>query len=58
MVMMETLISSGKFTNKELKDINYCPIYLQVFFISDIMTLEGNKIEEWAGLGQRQAGLQ
>jgi hypothetical protein len=51
---METLIASGRFKNKELKDINYCRICLQVFFISDITNLEGNKIEEWAGCGQKQ----
>jgi hypothetical protein len=57
-VIMETLIASGRFTNKELKDINYCRIYLQAFLISDITTLEGNKIEEWVGLGQKQVGHQ
>jgi hypothetical protein len=41
-----------------LKDINYCRIYLQAFFISDITNLEGNKIKEWAGRGQKQAGRQ
>jgi hypothetical protein len=50
-VIMETLIASGRFTNKELKEINYCLIYLQELFISDITNLEGNKIEEWAGRG-------
>jgi hypothetical protein len=55
---METLIESGRFTNKELKDINYCRIYLQAFFISDIMNSEGIKIEEWAGRGKKQAGRQ
>jgi hypothetical protein len=39
MVIVETFIASGRFTNKELKDINYCRIYLQAFFISDITTL-------------------
>jgi hypothetical protein len=43
-VIMETLIASGRFTNKELKDINYCRLYLHTFFISDITNLEGNKI--------------
>jgi hypothetical protein len=50
-VIMETLIASGIFTNKELKNINYCRIYLQAFFISDIMNLEGDNIKEWAGRG-------
>jgi hypothetical protein len=52
----ETLIASGRFTNKALEENNYCRIYLQVFFISDISNLEGNKVEEWAGRGQRQVG--
>jgi hypothetical protein len=47
MVIMETLIASRRFMNKELKDINYCRIHLQAFFISDITNLEGKKIEEW-----------
>jgi hypothetical protein len=57
-VIMETLIASGRFTNKELKDINYCRVYLQAFFISDIMNLEGDKIKEWEGSGQKQVGRQ
>jgi hypothetical protein len=44
-VIMETIVASGRFRNKELKDINYCRIYLPEFFISDIANLEGNKIE-------------
>jgi hypothetical protein len=55
---METLRASGRFTNKELKDINYCRIYLQAFFISDITKLEGNNIQEWVGHVQKQAGRQ
>jgi hypothetical protein len=50
---MEALVASGRFRNKELKEINYCRIYLQEFFISDIMNLKENKIEEWSGCGQR-----
>jgi hypothetical protein len=57
-VIMETLIASGRFTNKELKDINYCRIYLQYLFIYDTTSLEGNTIEEWTGCGQKQAGRQ
>jgi hypothetical protein len=57
-VIMETLIASGRLTNKELKDINYCHIYLQAFFISDITNLEGNRIEEWVGCGKKQVGYQ
>jgi hypothetical protein len=52
-VIMETLVSPGRFTNKELKEINCCRKYLQALFISDITKLEGHKIEEWAERGQR-----
>jgi hypothetical protein len=41
-VIMETLIASGRFTKKELKEINYCSIYLQAFYLSDIMNTKGN----------------
>jgi hypothetical protein len=57
-VIMEMMIASGRFTNKELKVINNCQIYLQTFFISDITNLKGYKIEEWAGRGQKQVGRQ
>jgi hypothetical protein len=30
----------------------------EAFFISDITNLEGNKIDEWAGLGQKKVGRQ
>jgi hypothetical protein len=53
---MESLIASGRFTNKEVKEINYCCIYLQAFYISDIMNKKGNKIEAVAGRGQKQSG--
>jgi hypothetical protein len=57
-VIMESLIASSKFTNKELKEINYCRIYLQVFYLSDITNIKGNKIEAWVGRGQKQDGRQ
>jgi hypothetical protein len=57
-VRIETLIASGRFTNKELEDINYCSIYLQAFFLSDITYVEGNKTKEWMGRGHKQAGRQ
>jgi hypothetical protein len=55
-VIMESLIASGIFTNKELKEINYCRIYLQAFYLSDITNIKGNKIE--AGRVHKQAGSQ
>jgi hypothetical protein len=36
LAIMERLIASRRFTGKELQQINYCRIYLQVFFMSDI----------------------
>jgi hypothetical protein len=56
--IMESLIVSGRFTNKELKEINYFRIYLQVFFLSDITNTQGNKITAWAGRVQKQSGRQ
>jgi hypothetical protein len=53
---MESLIASGRFTNKDLKEINYYRVYLQVFYISYITNIKGNKIAAWAGRGQKQAG--
>jgi hypothetical protein len=55
---MESLIASGRFTNKELKEISYCRIYLQALYLSDITNIKGNKIEAWEGRGQKQAGHQ
>jgi hypothetical protein len=57
-LIMESLIASGIFTNKELKEINYCRIYLQASYLSDITNIKGNKIEAWVGRGQKQAGRQ
>jgi hypothetical protein len=57
-VIMESLIASGRFTNKDLKEINYCRIYLQSFYLSDITNIKGNTIESWVGRGQKQAGRQ
>jgi hypothetical protein len=57
-VIMESLIASGRFTNKDLKEINYCRIYLQVFYLSNITNIKNNKIAAWAGRGQKQYGRQ
>jgi hypothetical protein len=53
---MEALVASGRFMNKELKEINCCRIYLQAFFISYIMNLEGKRIKKWTGRVQSQVG--
>jgi hypothetical protein len=56
-VIMESLITSGRFTNKDLKEIKYCRIYLQVFYLSDITNTKGNNIAAWEGRGQKQSVL-
>jgi hypothetical protein len=55
---METIVASGRFINKELKEISYCCIYLQSFFMLDITNIEGDTIKAWASRGQRQVGRQ
>jgi hypothetical protein len=42
-------------TYSQVKDVNRCRIYLQVFHVSDITDLAGNTIEEWAKRGKRQS---
>jgi hypothetical protein len=42
-------------TDAQMKDVNRCRIYLQVFHISDITDLSGNTIEEWAKRGKHQS---
>jgi hypothetical protein len=53
---MERLIASGIFAGNELQHINYCRIYLQVFFMSNIANVKGTEIEKWARKGKRQVG--
>jgi hypothetical protein len=50
------VVASGRFSGKELQQINYCRIYLQVFFMSDIANVKGTEVEEWARKGKRQSG--
>jgi hypothetical protein len=42
-------------TDSQLKDVNRCRIYLQVFHVSNITDLAGKTIEEWAKRGKRQS---
>jgi hypothetical protein len=39
----------------QMKDVNRCRIYLQVFHTSDIADLTRNNIEEWSKQGKRQS---
>jgi hypothetical protein len=42
-------------TDAQMKDVNRCRIYLQVFHVSDITDLAGNTKEEWAKRGKHQS---
>jgi hypothetical protein len=44
------------FFTKDLKDINRCRIYLRVFYISDISTLDGQGITAWSQKGRQDGG--
>jgi hypothetical protein len=56
LAIMERLVVSGSFSGKEFQQINYCIIYLQVFFMSDIANVKGTKVEEWARKGKKIIG--
>jgi hypothetical protein len=56
LAIMERLLAAGRFSGKELQQINYCRIYLQAFFMSDIEIVKGTEVEEWARKGKMQAG--
>jgi hypothetical protein len=56
LAIMERFIASGRFSGKELQQINYCRIYLHVFFMYDIANVKGMDVEEWARKGKRQVG--
>jgi hypothetical protein len=47
--------STQDMMDAQMKDVNICTIYLQVFHTSDITDLAGNTIEEWAKQGKRQS---
>jgi hypothetical protein len=42
-------------TDAQMKDVNRCRIYLQVFHTSDIADLAGMTIKEWAKQGKQQS---
>jgi hypothetical protein len=45
---MESLTVSTHVKHSNLSAINRCRIYLLVFFLSDIVNIRADKIEEWA----------
>jgi hypothetical protein len=50
---MEELTGSALVNKRYLAAINRCRIYLWVFFLSDIVNIRGDTIEEWAINGER-----
>jgi hypothetical protein len=51
--IMEELTGSALVNKRDLTDINRCRVYLQVFFLSDIVNIQGGTIEEWEINGER-----
>jgi hypothetical protein len=45
--IMETITASGMFRPAEMREINICRLYLQVFFTSDITDNIGKNLEPW-----------
>jgi hypothetical protein len=43
--IMDTIISSGKFKPKEIRQLNYCREYLQVLTVSDITRADGKELD-------------
>jgi hypothetical protein len=42
---MEELTGYALVNKRDLTDINICRVYLQVFFLSDIMNIQGDTIK-------------
>jgi hypothetical protein len=51
--IMEEMTGSALVNKRDLADINRCRVYLRVFFLSDIVNIQGDAIEEWAITGER-----
>jgi hypothetical protein len=47
------VFANKNFTGKEMKDINRCRMYLQVFYLSDVTAIAGHHIEAWVIKGKR-----
>jgi hypothetical protein len=50
--LMEMATSSELFTAPEMRELDICRIYLQVFFISDLVDIAGIHVEAWAAKGE------
>jgi hypothetical protein len=53
MTIMEELTGSALVNKRDLIYINRCRVYLRVFFLLDIVNIQGDTIEEWAITGER-----
>jgi hypothetical protein len=51
---MERLVAAGRFSSNELQQINYCRIYLQVFFMSEIANVKGAEVKEFTRKGSME----
>jgi hypothetical protein len=49
---MEELTGSALVNKRDLTDINRCLVYLRVFFLLDIVNIQGDTIEEWEITGE------
>ncbi len=45
--LMDIALSSGRFTARQLKQVNYCQLYLQVVTAADVVLPSGYLIDEW-----------
>jgi hypothetical protein len=55
--IMEELTGSTLVNRKDLAEINRCRVYLRVFFLLDIVNIQGDTIEEWAINGERSNAM-
>jgi hypothetical protein len=53
--IMETITASGRFRPAQIREIDRCRLYLQVFFTSDIADNSGKNLEPWVLKGKRQS---
>lgn len=53
--LMERLIHSTQYGRKRLKRLNFCRLFLQVTFLSEIVNIDGTHLlpQFWCGLGPR-----
>jgi hypothetical protein len=53
--IMEKITASGMFRPVEIREINRCRLYLQLFFTSDTADNSGRTLESWVMKEQRQS---